>query len=98
LELVKLEEARLKLIRKPIIVNEDRPDEKKLVKITKIYEFEGLNRVEVEESSVGSIIAVTGVEGYPYRRYYLPSWTSWTNCLFVKISEPTISMNFIVKW
>ncbi len=72
-------------------------EKKKQIKITKVYEFEGLNRVEVEEASVGgSIIAVTGVEGihigdticHPEHPEPLP---------FVKISEPTISMNFIVN-
>ena len=92
----KIGRGKIKTNQEAIIVNEDRPDEKKLVKITKIYEFEGLNRVEVEESSVGSIIAVTGVEGihigdticHPEHPEPLP---------FVKISEPTISMNFIVN-
>ena len=92
----KIERGKIKTNQEAIIVNEDKPDKKMNVKITKIYEFEGLNRVEVEESSVGSIIAVTGVEGihigdticHPEHPEPLP---------FVKISEPTISMNFMVN-
>lgn len=79
-----------------IIVNKNKQDDIKKVKITQVYEFEGLDRVEVEESAVGSIVAVTGVEGihigdticnvdYPEP---LP---------FVKISEPTIAMTFSVN-
>ncbi|NLV76912.1 MAG: translational GTPase TypA, partial [Tissierellia bacterium] len=79
-----------------IIINANKTDYMKKIKIGKIFEFEGLDRVEVEESTVGSIIAVTGVEGinigdtichidYPEP---LP---------FVKISEPTIAMNFSVN-
>ena len=92
----KIERGKIKSNQEAIIVNQDRPDEEKEIKITKVYEFEGLNRMEVEESSVGSIIAVTGVEGihigdticHPEHPEPLP---------FVKISEPTISMNFIVN-
>ena len=31
------------------------------VKISKLYEFEGLNRVEVEEATIGSIVAISGI-------------------------------------
>ena len=78
------------------MVNEDRPEDKKHVKITKVYEFEGLNRVEVEEAAMGSIIAVTGVEGIHIGDTICD--TEHPEPLpFVKISEPTISMNFIVN-
>ena len=57
----KIERGKIRTNQEAIIVNKDRVNDVKKVKITKIYEFEGLNRVEVEESPVGSIIAVTGV-------------------------------------
>ncbi len=66
------------------------------VKITKLYEFEGLSKAEVAEARVGSIVAVSGIENLhvgdticsPANPVPLP---------FVKISEPTISMNFLVN-
>ncbi len=64
----------------------------KHVKITKVYEFEGLNRIEVEEASVGSIIAVTGVEGI-HIGDTICDIDHPEPLPFVKISEPTISMN-----
>ena len=92
----KIERGKIKTNQDAVIVNEGRPEEIKPVKITKIYEFEGLNRVEIEESSVGSIIAVTGVEGIHIGDTICD--TDHPKPLpFVKISDPTISMNFIVN-
>ena len=66
------------------------------VKISKLYQFEGLKRIEVEEASMGDIICVSGIADLnigetacdPEHIEPLP---------FVKIDEPTISMNFIVN-
>ena len=33
----------------------------KRVKISKLYEFDGLNKVEVQEATVGSIVAISGI-------------------------------------
>src|SRR5699024_3317458 len=69
---------------------------KKVVKIVNVYEFEGLQRVEVEKSKMGSIIAVTGVEGISIGDTITD--VDFPEPLpFVKISEPTISMNFSVN-
>lgn len=92
----RIERGKIKINQEAIIVNQERRDEEEPVKITKIYEFQGLDRIEVEEAAVGSIIAVTGVEGIHIGD---------TIChpdhpdplAFVKISEPTISMNFMVN-
>lgn len=92
----KVERGSIKVNEPAIIVNYLEPEAPKKVKITKIYEFEGLNRVEVESAEIGSIIAVSGVEGIhigdticsPERPEPLP---------FVKISEPTIAMTFSVN-
>ena len=92
----RVERGKIHSNQEAIIINANKTDYMKKIKIGKIFEFEGLDRVEVEESTVGSIIAVTGVEGinigdtichidYPEP---LP---------FVKISEPTIAMNFSVN-
>lgn len=78
------------------IKNYNNPEVDREVKITKIFEFDGLKRVPVETSGVGSIIAVSGVEGIevgdtlcdPEDPSPLP---------FVKISEPTLQMTFSVN-
>ena len=92
----KVERGTIKLNQNCVIVNDKDKTEIKKVKITNIYEFQGLERVEVEEARVGSIIAVTGVEGIhigdticdPENPEALP---------FITISEPTISMRFSVN-
>lgn len=92
----KIERGKIRTNQEAIIVNEDRMNDVKKIRITKIYEFEGLNRVEVEESTVGSIIAVTGVEGIHIGDTICH--TDYPEPLpFVKISEPTIAMTFSVN-
>lgn len=79
-----------------VIVNYNDPDKNRKIKITSLYEFEGLDRVNVEEAAAGSIVAISGVEGIhigdtlcsPEDTQALP---------FVKISEPTLAMNFLVN-
>lgn len=66
------------------------------VKINKVFEFEGLERVEVEEATVGSIIAITGVEGINIGDT-ICDVDSPEGIDFVKISEPTIAMTFSVN-
>ena len=66
------------------------------VKISRLYQFEGLARVECDEAEAGDIVCVSGIEGInigetacdPENVEALP---------FIKIDEPTISMNFIVN-
>lgn len=79
-----------------LMVNHNDPSRKKKVRISHIYEFEGLDRKEVASAHAGSIIAVSGVEGItigdtltdPLQPEAVP---------FVKISEPTLSMVFSVN-
>ncbi len=78
------------------IVNYNEPEKHVNITISNIYEFKGLNRVEVNSSTCGNIVAVTGVEGInigdticsPDAVEALP---------FVKISEPTLSVTFSVN-
>ena len=79
-----------------VIVNAQDDNVFKKVKITEVFEFEGLNRVSVEESKAGSIIAVTGIEDINIGDT-ICSTEDPTPLEFVKISEPTISMNFSVN-
>ena len=67
----KIERGRIRSNQEAVIVNQNELNNIKGIKITNIYEFEGLNRVEVEEAKVGSIIAVTGVEGINIGGYHM---------------------------
>ena len=66
------------------------------VKIGKIFMFEGLKRVEVEEAKVGDIIQVSGINDLE-----IGETACDTECIealpFIKIDEPTLSMNFMVN-
>ncbi|MBE6775415.1 MAG: translational GTPase TypA [Ruminococcaceae bacterium] len=77
-----------------VLCNND--GERKNVRISKLYQFEGLKRAEVSDASLGDLICVSGISELnigdtacdPEHVEPLP---------FVKIDEPTISMNFIVN-
>lgn len=79
-----------------IIVNHHEPDKLKKVKISKLYEFEGLKKVEVQEASVGSIVAISGIADL-HIGDTICSIDTPAAIPFQKISEPTISMNFLVN-
>jgi len=79
-----------------VIVNSYEPDMRRLVKVSKLYEFDGLDRAEVNIAGVGSIISISGIPEIkigdtlcgPDNPVALP---------FSKISEPTISMFILVN-
>lgn len=66
------------------------------VKISRLYQFEGLKRVEVDSAMMGDIVCVSGIEDLN-----IGETACDPECIeplpFVKIDEPTISMNFIVN-
>lgn len=66
------------------------------VKIAKLYQFEGLNRVETDEAALGDIVCVSGIADLN-----IGETACAPDCVealpFVKIDEPTVSMNFIVN-
>ena len=92
----KVENGTISVNQDMVVVNHHDPDKQQRVKIGKLYEFDGLNRVEVKEATIGSIVAVSGITDIsigdtlcsPEKPEAIP---------FQKISEPTISMNFIVN-
>ena len=92
----KIDNGKLKVNQDCVLVNMHEPDKQKKVKISKLYEFEGLNKVEVKEASVGSIVAISGISDIhigdticsPEKPEPIP---------FQKISEPTIAMHFLVN-
>ena len=79
-----------------VVVNAHEPEKQKKVRISKLYEFDGLNKVEVKEAGIGSIVAISGIADIsigdtlcaPEEPVAIP---------FQKISEPTIAMQFLVN-
>ena len=66
------------------------------VRIAKLYQFEGLKRVECDTATLGDIVCVSGVQDINIGETICSN-----DCVeplpFVKIDEPTVSMNFIVN-
>lgn len=92
----KIDRGRISTNQEAVIVNMLNPEKQEKVKISKVYEFEGLNRIEIESATVGSIIAVTGVEDIHIGDTICdPNYPE--SLPFVKISEPTIAMTFSVN-
>lgn len=92
----KVDNGVIKVNQEVALVNHHDPDKMKKVKIGKLYEYEGLNRVEVNEARIGSIVAISGIPDI----HIGDTLTSVENpeaIPFQKISEPTISMNFMVN-
>ena len=79
-----------------IVVNHHDPDKQKKVKISKLYEFDGLNKVEVKEAGIGSIVAISGIADISIGDT-ICSLDAPNPIEFQKISEPTIAMQFIVN-
>ena len=79
-----------------IIVNAHDPEKRRKEKVSKLYEFDGLNKVEVEKAGVGSIVAISGISDI-HIGDTLCSPDFVEPIPFQKISEPTISMNFLVN-
>jgi GTP-binding protein len=65
-------------------------------RVTKIYTFDGLKRIETEEAGAGDIIAISGMEDVDIGESIVDA-ADPTPLPFVAIEEPTISMNFVVN-
>ena len=92
----KVDNGKIAVNQEVLLMNHHDPDKKKKVKISKLYEFDGLKKVEVNEANIGAIVAISGIADIhigdtlcdPEHPEPIP---------FQKISEPTISMNFMVN-
>jgi GTP-binding protein len=92
----KVERGSIKVNQDVVIVNALDESKNQKVKVTKIYQFEGLQRVPVETAAVGDIVAITGIEGIHIGDTVCDS--QYPEPLpFVKISEPTLAMTFSVN-
>ena len=92
----KVDNGVLRVNQDAVVVNHHEPDKQKKVRISKLYELDGLNKVDVTEAGIGSIVAISGIADIhigdticaPENPVAIP---------FQKISEPTLAMNFIVN-
>lgn len=92
----KVDNGTIKVNQEAVIVNAHDPDKHQKVKISKLYEFDGLEKIEVSEAGIGSIVAISGIADIhigdticsPENPVAIP---------FQKISEPTIAMDFMVN-
>ena len=92
----KVDNGSVKVNQEVVIVNHHEPDKQKKVKISKLYEYDGLNKVEVKEAGIGSIVAISGITDI-HIGDTLCSVDEPKPIPFQKISEPTIAMHFIVN-
>ncbi len=92
----KVDNGSVKVNQEVVIVNHHDPDKIRKVKVSKLYEFDGLNKVEVSEAAIGSIVAISGISDI-HIGDTLCSPGNPTPIPFQKISEPTIAMHFIVN-
>lgn len=77
-------------------LNAHDPDTHEKVRITKLYEFDGLSKVDVKEAHVGDIVALSGIADLQIGDTICAAEGA-EPIPFQKISEPTISMNFMVN-
>ena len=92
----KVENGKIAVNQELTLLNHHDLDKRKKVKISKLYEFDGLNKIEVKESSIGSIVAISGIEDI-HIGDTLCGGDNPEAIPFQKISEPTIAMNFMVN-
>ena len=92
----KVDNGTVRVNQEVVIVNHHDPDKQQKVKISKLYEFDGLNKVEVKEAGIGSIVAISGITDI-HIGDTLCSPENPKPIPFQKISEPTIAMHFIVN-
>lgn len=90
----RVERGNVKQGQQVVLCKTDGTEEK--VKISRLYQFEGLRRAEVQSAALGDLVAVSGIPDLN-----IGETACDPECIepleFVKIDEPTLSMNFIVN-
>lgn len=92
----KVDNGVIKINQEVVIVNANEPEKLQKVKVSALYEYDGLRKVNVKEATIGAIVAVSGIADIhigdticsPDNPQAIP---------FQKISEPTIAMQFMVN-
>ena len=92
----KVDNGVIKINQEAVIVNANDPEKMQKVKVSALYEYDGLRKVNVKEATIGAIVAVSGIADIhigdticsPDNPQAIP---------FQKISEPTIAMQFMVN-
>ncbi len=92
----RVDNGSIKVNQDVIVVNHHDPEKQQKVRISKLYEFEGLNKVETAEAGIGSIVAISGIADI-HIGDTICAINNPAPIPFQKISEPTIAMNFLVN-
>ncbi|MCI6866969.1 MAG: translational GTPase TypA [Lachnospiraceae bacterium] len=92
----KVDRGTISVNQEAVLVNHHDSSKKQKVKISKLYEFDGLNKVEVPSATIGSIVAISGIADL-HIGDTICAVDAPDPIPFQKISDPTISMNFIVN-
>ncbi len=92
----KVENGTISVNQELTLLNHHDPTKRHKVKISKLYEFDGLQKVDVTSATVGSIVAISGISDI-HIGDTLASGDDPKAIPFQKISEPTIAMNFMVN-
>ncbi len=92
----KVDNGTISVNQEVIICNHHEPDKQKKVKVSKLYEFDGLNKIEIKEAQIGSIVAISGIADI-HIGDTLCAVDNVVPIPFQKISDPTIAMHFLVN-
>ena len=92
----KVDNGTISVNQEVIICNHHEPDKQKKVKVSKLYEFDGLSKIEVKEAQIGSIVAISGITDI-HIGDTLCAVDKVVPIPFQKISDPTIAMHFLVN-
>ncbi len=92
----KVDNGVIRVNQEVVLVNANEPEKMQKVKVSALYEYDGLRKVNVKEATIGAIVAVSGIADIhigdticaPENPEAIP---------FQKISEPTIAMQFMVN-
>ena len=92
----KIENGSIRVNQDALVINHHDKTKRQKVRITKLYTFDGLKRVDVPEASFGEIVAVSGIEDL-HVGDTICTEANPVAIPFQKISDPTISMDFMVN-
>lgn len=92
----KVDNGTIRVNQDAIVVNAHDPEKQQKVRISKLYEFDGLDKIDVKEATIGAIVAISGIADISIGDT-ICSPENPKAISFQKISEPTIAMQFLVN-